>query len=198
MTQQAITYCLGIPETFRKQAVALYDQAFGQKLSVAISKSADREPLFLKGLQLEYAIGAISGNQLVGLAGFQTADGSLTNGIQYRDLLAQLGFFKSLWAFIIFSLYHREPQTNGLVMDGIVVDANARGLGIGSELLKQVQQFAQDKGYQTVRLDVIDINPRAQKLYERMGFKAIKTESFPYLKGLLGFSGSTTMQFTIS
>jgi len=198
MTQQVITYCLGIPEVYRKQAVALYDQAFGQKLSVAIGKSADREPLFIKGLQLEYAIGAISENQLVGLAGFQTADGSLTNGIQYSDLLAQLGLFKSLWALIIFSLYHREPRTSELVMDGIVVDANARGLGIGSALLKQVQQLAQDKGYQTVRLDVIDINPRAQKLYERMGFKSIKTESYPYLKGLLGFSGSTTMQFIIS
>ncbi|MFQ3232131.1 MAG: hypothetical protein ACI9DO_003526, partial [Reinekea sp.] len=37
-----------------------------------------------------------------------------------------------------------------------------------------------------------------KKLYERKGFKAVKTERFPYLRWLLGFSGSTTMQLSVA
>ena len=82
-------------------------------------------------------------------------------------------------------------------MDGIAVRSNARGKVVGTRLLSEISKLARQQGFNRVRLDVIDINPRARKLYERMGFKALKTESFPYLKGLLGFGGATTMVLDI-
>jgi ribosomal protein S18 acetylase RimI-like enzyme len=48
-----------------------------------------------------------------------------------------------------------------------------------------------------VRLDVINTNPKAKKLYENIGYKSIKTANFPYLERLLGFSGVTTMILNI-
>ncbi len=78
-------------------------------------------------------------------------------------------------------------------MDGIVVDGEARGKGIGSMLLDQIIDYAKEHKFKSIRLDVIDSNPRAQKLYETKGFVASSVESFPYLKWLIGFSGSTTM-----
>jgi ribosomal protein S18 acetylase RimI-like enzyme len=48
-----------------------------------------------------------------------------------------------------------------------------------------------------VRLDVINTNPKAKKLYENIGYKSIKTVNFPYLEKLLGFSGVTTMILNI-
>jgi ribosomal protein S18 acetylase RimI-like enzyme len=48
-----------------------------------------------------------------------------------------------------------------------------------------------------VRLDVINTNPKAKKLYENIGYKSIKMVSFPYLEKLLGFSGVTTMILNI-
>ena len=56
---------------------------------------------------------------------------------------------------------------------------------------------AVEYGFNRVRLDVIDINPRAKKLYERKGFKVVRTEKFPYLRRLLGFGGSTTMELDL-
>ena len=200
MSIDQISYQIGIPEQFKPVAAELYDEAFGKKLSVAVKNDKDRKHLFKKGLTLKYAISAISDQEnpgLLGLAGFQTSEGSLTGGITYRDLLSQLGFVKASWAAVIFSLYERKPKQGQLVMDGIAVHSKARGMGVGSQLLEEIREYAKQHGYNRVRLDVIDTNPKAKKLYERMGFKTVKTESFPYMKSLLGFSGATTMELTV-
>jgi ribosomal protein S18 acetylase RimI-like enzyme len=83
-------------------------------------------------------------------------------------------------------------------MDGIAVHCAYRGQGIGNTLIDKIICHATDLGLKSIRLDVIDTNPKAQKLYEKKGFRAIKTEQFPYLKWLLGFSSNTTMQLQLN
>ena len=197
MRTDQVSYQTGIPEKYRVAAVDLYDEAFGEKLSLAVRNREDRKKLFTRGLALNYAIGAVSQNGLLGIAGFHAAEGSLTGAISYRDLVSQLGFFKGNRAAVVFSLYERKPKPGELVMDGIAVRSDARGMGVGSTLLDEIRKYAIQHGYNRVRLDVIDTNPKAQKLYERLGFKAVKTESFPYLKSFLGFGGVTTMELSV-
>jgi ribosomal protein S18 acetylase RimI-like enzyme len=191
-------YLTGIPEEYRVAAVDLYDEAFGKKFSVAVRKSEDRKKLFTRGLALKYAIGAVSQKGLLGIAGFHTAEGSLTGAISYRDLVSQLGLFKGNRAAIVFSFYERKPKPGELVMDGIAVRSDARGMGVGSTLLDEIRKYAMQHGFNRVRLDVIDTNPKAKKLYERRGFEAVKAESFPYLKSFLGFGGVTTMELSVN
>ena len=136
--------------------------------------------------------------QLVGLAGLHTTDGSLTGGIDARQSFTNLGLMHGLRALVVFSLYERTPKAGELVMDGIAVHKDYRGQGIGSRLLRRVIDYARENGYATIRLDVIDTNPGAQRLYERRGFVAIRVERFPYLRWLLGFGASTTMEFRIA
>lgn len=192
-----VSYQIGIPEQYRDTAVELYDEAFGKKISVAVKDKRKRLKLLNSSLVLKYAIGAFAEKQLIGIAGFHTTEGSLTSGIGYRDLLSQLGFIQGNWAAIIFSLYERKPKPGELVMDGIAVHAMGRGKGISTKLLTEIRKLGVQEGYSQIRLDVIDINPKAKKLYERIGFKAVKTESFPYLKSILGFGGVTTMVLEI-
>jgi ribosomal protein S18 acetylase RimI-like enzyme len=187
-----------LPDQFRVDAAKLYNEAFGQKFSVAVRSEEKRISLIQEGFIPEYAIVALSDNTLLGIAGFHTSAGSLTGGINYRDLLSELGFLKGNWAAIIFNLYDRRPKAGELLMDGITVHADSRGKGVGSKLLEKIAIYAQQNKFKNVRLDVIDINPEAKKLYERMGFKAVKTERFPYLRWLLGFSGSTTMVLSVA
>jgi len=197
MSADQISYQTGIPEKHRLAAVELYDEAFGKKFSVAVRNKEDRKQLFTKGLALKYAIGAVSQKGLLGIAGFHAAEGSLTGAIGYRDLVSQLGFFKGNRAAVVFSLYERQPKPGELVMDGIAVRSDARGMGVGSTLLDEIRKYAEQHGYNRVRLDVIDTNPKAKKLYERLGFEAVKTENFPYLKRFLGFGGVTTMELSV-
>ena len=78
-------------------------------------------------------------------------------------------------------------------MDGISVTRSHQGRGVGKGLLAEIERHVNEKELSSIRLDVIDVNPRARKLYEQQGFVAVKTESFEYLRWLLGFGGATTL-----
>ena len=189
MNTEDISYRVGLPEKYRNSAVDLYEEAFGQKFAVAIP-SKEKRILFLKKcFVLDYVIGAVYKDKLIGIAGFQTPEGSLTGGITYSELLSELGVFKGNWAAVIFDLYERKAASKELIMDGIAVHFEARGKGVGGLFLTEITKYAKEHKFNSVRLDVIDINSKAKALYERMGFKSVKTESYPYLKWLLGFSG---------
>lgn len=192
-----IKYHVGIAEKYRESAVDLYEEAFGKKFAVAIPSKEKRIIFLNKCFTLDYAIGAVYEDKLIAIAGVQTPEGSLTGGITYSELLVQLGFIKGNWAAIIFDFYDRQAVFKELIMDGIAVDSDARGEGIGSHLLKEVVKYAKDHEFESVRLDVININTKAKIFYQRMGFKAVKTIRYPYLKWLLGFSGSTTMSLSV-
>lgn len=107
--------------------------------------------------------------------------------------MTYLGVWKGIWAAVIFDLYERTPGPSGLILEGIAIQASARDMGIGSALLDAVRTYARQHGYERILLEVIDTNPKAQKLYARMGFEPLRAERFPYLKSLLGFDGATTM-----
>ena len=164
---------------------------------MAIRNKEKRISLFEKGFNSNYAIVAILNNKLIGIAGFHTSIDSLTGGITYRDLVSQLGWFEGSWAALIFSMYDRKPKSGELLMDGVAVHRAFRGYGIGSRLLDEIANYGVKNDFSRVRLDVIDTNSRAQKLYERKGFHAVHTERFPYLKWLLGFGSSTTMELEL-
>ncbi|USD64062.1 GNAT family N-acetyltransferase [Vibrio sp. SCSIO 43136] len=171
----------------------LYEEAFGRKFLLAIPSRAQRIEILAKSFQPDFSFVAIKDGRIVGLAGFNVTSGSLTGGIDAQGLINHLGLWSGLRACAIFGLYERAASKNQLVMDGIAVESDSRGAGIGSLLLDAIIAYATQEGYQSVRLDVIDSNPRAKRLYETKGFVATKVEHFPYLKWLLGFSGSTTM-----
>lgn len=180
------------------KAVYLYHQAFGDKIAIAVKNKPKRLELLSDSLNPDFAFVAIDGkNELVGIAGFQTVKGSLTNGITYKQLIVKLGFLKGHWAAIIFILFDRKLREGQLLMDGISVDVTMRSKGIGTKLLNAIKTYALDNKFETIRLDVIDTNPRAKKLYLSLGFKVIDIQSFPYLKKLLGFSGVTTLEYKI-
>ena len=82
-------------------------------------------------------------------------------------------------------------------MDGIFVSETARGQGVGTKLLNATKEKAISLGCSTVRLDVIDTNPRARSLYERQGFVAGNTNNIGFFSHIFGFQKSTTMVFQL-
>lgn len=193
-----ISYGVGLKESQFERAAHLYDEAFGEKFRIAIKSRDDRLALLESTFVGSFAVTASEGKGLVGLAGFHTPEGSLSSGIGASQLFAKLGMIRGLKAIAIFSLYARTPKPGELVMDGIAVHTDYRGHGIGSQLLNGIVSHARENGFDTVRLDVIDTNPGAKRLYERSGFVPIRIERFPYLRWLLGFGASTTMEFRIA
>ncbi len=187
----------GFSDGQRTKAAELYDAAFGAKLRIAIPDNAARLAILRDGFNPKFAIVALSQGELVGIAGFKTGQGSLTGGIGFGLLKRELGWIGAVRAILVLLLFEREYSPGQLLMDGISVSPKMRGSGIGSKLLHRVIAYAQEQGFGSVRLDVIDTNPAAKRLYERVGFTVVDVDNFPYLKFLLGFSASVQMQYKI-
>ena len=197
MIIDGIKFQFGMPESLRNKAAQLYDTAFGAKFSLAVRNRDKRLLLLSDALLLPFSVAAIAQGKLVGMAGFQTPRGALTKGMTLRKLFQHLGIPRGLWAAMVFSLYERQPQESELLMDGIAVKRHMRGKGIGTKLLDELKQYASENGYSRIRLDVIDTNPAARRLYERQGFIPARTEEFGYLRRFLGFGASTAMVFRV-
>jgi ribosomal protein S18 acetylase RimI-like enzyme len=188
----------GFPVDQRAVAASLFWQAFSDKLGKVLAPEDKALALICRLLSPDYAISAISNDgRLLGMAGFKTADGALVGG-GLADMTAVYGMAGGLWRGLLLDLLEREPEPDQLLMDGIFVSAEARGLGIGTVLLNAICETAATRGYTKVRLDVIDTNPRARALYERFGFMATKTEGTGPLKYMFGFSAATRMEKAVS
>jgi ribosomal protein S18 acetylase RimI-like enzyme len=188
---------LGFAAHHRAKAAQLYYTAFRQKLHPIFRDEHRALTVLENSLNPSYAIAATVNDQLVGIAGFHDMRGNLVD-IQPRDMTRVFGFIGGWVRLLGLSLFSRKPEEKTLLMDGIVVDSDMRGGGVGSKLLDAIIEHAQTQGYQQVRLNVVDTNPRARQLYERKGFVAVDSKQYPYLKRLFGFSGATTMLKTVN
>jgi ribosomal protein S18 acetylase RimI-like enzyme len=182
----------GLPADTRRRAAELYWDAFGRKLGAALGPDAAGTAFIAEHLNEDRAIAATAAGELVGVAGYQYGGRAFTGG-SAGDVMRAYGKLRALPRLALLALLERTPSANELVMDGIAVDSAQRGRGIGSLLLDEIAAVAADLGCTRIRLDVIDVNPRARALYERHGFVATKTEHTPYLRTLMGFGSATTM-----
>ncbi|MFB7476928.1 GNAT family N-acetyltransferase [Kitasatospora sp. NPDC056184] len=186
------TLLRAVPAGAEARVAALYWEAFGRKLGPALDPPEAGRAFLAEHLHHDRGIVAVHGGEVVGVAGYRLGGRGLTGG-DIGDVLAAYGLFRGLPRLAVLALFERTPEPGELVMDGIAVDAGRRGLGIGGRLLTEVAAVAAEHRCHRVRLDVIDVNPRARALYERHGFTAARTERTPYLRTLLGFGAVTTM-----
>ncbi|MEM6284238.1 MAG: GNAT family N-acetyltransferase [Chloroflexota bacterium] len=182
----------GLADEHREQAAALYYQAFQQKLGPIFRSDEKALDVLRASLDPNYAIVALHGGNLAGLAGFKDGNGNFVD-IQPEVMTHTFGWPGGWVRLLGLALFYRGFTDGVLLMDGIVVDAAMRGKGTGTLLLDAIIQYAADNGYAHVRLDVVDTNPRARQLYERKGFVAVEEQTYPLTKRFFGFSGSTTM-----
>ncbi|QGV77040.1 GNAT family N-acetyltransferase [Streptomyces ficellus] len=188
-----VTVQRGVPAGAEWRAAELYWDAFGRKLGPALNPPDKAVSFLATHLNADRAVCALLDGQLVGLAGYQLGGRALTGG-SASDVLRAYGRVRGLHRLLLLTLFERHPAPGQLVMDGIAVDPGIRGRGVGSLLIEEVAAVAAEHDCREIRLDVIDVNPRARALYERRDFTAVRTEHTPYLRGLLGFGAVTTMR----
>ncbi|MFC8957454.1 GNAT family N-acetyltransferase [Streptomyces sp. NPDC057101] len=184
----------GVPSGAEERVASLYWEAFGRKLGAALGPAEDGRAFIARHLHHDRAAVALApgGGRVVGVAGYRLGGRGLVGG-GVRDVLSRYGLVRGLPRLAVLALLERTPEPGELVMDGIAVDPAHRGAGIGGLLLTEIAAIAAAHGCSRIRLDVIDVNPRARALYERHGFAAVRTERTPYLRGLMGFGAVTTM-----
>src|SRR5262245_26643777 len=77
--------------------------------------------------------------------------------------------------FVGFSSFRARPLIN---IHDIAVVPQARGRGIGRQLLQAVEEYARQMGCCKVTLEVRSDNARAQRAYRSAGFKSTQPETF--------------------
>lgn len=193
----------GISRDQLPKVVALFDEVFEKKMSLAIPDVEARRQFFAEIFSAQACIAALRDGDVVGAAGFQNAaeafSGGLTGrGVPWETIRRHFGFFDAIRASFFFGLYTREVSDCTLLMDGIFVDEQARGQGVGRMLLESIIAYAAEQGYKKVQLGVIDTNPRAKALYEKVGFVSAGRKSVACLRWLLGFSGYYVMVYSVA
>lgn len=172
---------------------ALYWDAFGQKLGAVLGPDAKGQAFLADCLDPDFALIARDANgQILGLAGFKTAQGALIAG-DWPQISQHYGLVGAAWRIPLLAFVERDVAKGILLMDGICVTAQARGRGVGSALLEAIKEEARTRHCQSVRLDVVDSNPRAKALYERSGFVATQTRQLGLMRHVFGFRASQTM-----
>jgi ribosomal protein S18 acetylase RimI-like enzyme len=98
--------------------------------------------------------------------------------IEYKTLISRIDCDQPTGANIIAlvdgqlvgSLGLRLREPGGFINSVFVLD-DYRGQGIGSTLIRMAAQVSQAHGKLTLGLSVSDGNPRAQELYQTLGFR---------------------------
>ena len=187
----------GLPNRLRDDAAQLYWQAFGGKLGRVLGPKDKAFALLDRVMRGDHAIVALSQDgALLGLVGFKSPTGAFAGG-SLVDLIGVYGTVGALWRAGLLWLLERDLDNDRFLMDGICVADSARGQGVGTALLGAICDEGRSRGYPSVRLDVIDVNPRARALYERLGFVATRTSQIGLLRWVFGFSSATTMVRTL-
>lgn len=183
----------GIPEHNRDEAAALYWEAFGEKLGFVMGPKYQALMFVRSVLRPDHGICAHGDDgRLLGIAGFKTAQGALVGG-DFRDLRRTYGWVSASIRIVLLATLERDTENERFLMDGLFVAPEARGLGVGTALLDAIAEEAKRRGYDQVRLDVVDTNPRAKALYRHVGFKEVKTVKTGILRHIFGFRSATTM-----
>jgi ribosomal protein S18 acetylase RimI-like enzyme len=80
------------------------------------------------------------------------------------------------WRGVVVARARQHNQHNSWFIAFVGVDPQRQSLGIGSSLIERSVQRARASGCSCVELDVDVDNPRAQGLYERLGFHILHAE----------------------
>jgi GNAT superfamily N-acetyltransferase len=194
---QKVSIEAGIRPEHRAQAARGYWQAFARKLRYPLGPTSKAVAFFERVIDPEHALSAVSDtDDFLGAAGFKTSTGSFIGG-HFNDLSRVYGSIGATWRGLLIHALERNCEEGTLLMDGIFVEPEARGLGVGTKLLHALMDRAESAGLQRLRLDVIDTNPRARALYEREGFVPGHEKKLGILAPLFGFSTATEMVKTL-
>ena len=145
-------------------------------------------------LRAPHAIVALDDSgRLLGMAGFKTAAGSFAGG-EIADIRAIYGSLGAAWRLpLLWMLGDDTTPADHFLLDGICVAPDARSRGVGRALMRAIKDQARQRGYACVQLEVIDSNLRAQALYQRLGYQAMKTQQLGLLRFAFGFDAAITM-----
>ena len=180
----------------------LYVDAFGSKLAWAFGRYVDRMADVVADLLREdqmrlseTLVAEVEGH----VAGMAVLQRNHTHRPRWRTVWQLTRRHVRGWrllttTFIMSAMCSNLCTPTRSYLESLAVDARYRGHGIGTQLLERCFDESIRAGKREISLHVVDTNPRAKQLYERMGFRTVRTERFGWFASRwMGFSAQYFM-----
>lgn len=184
---------LGIPEELHHQAAIICYEGFLSQVGWLFGSQQKAITVLEHSFDTEQGVTAQMQGQLVGFIGLKYENRPFFR-FERSHFIRELGLLRGLLAFLILNnISPAKPLFDEMYIAVLVVDASIRGKGIGSLLMQSAFEIAQKNQCTAVVLDVANTNPDALRLYERLGFKLVRTIELKYLPKWIS-SGATIMR----
>jgi ribosomal protein S18 acetylase RimI-like enzyme len=181
-----------LPERLADNAAALYLSALADKLVPVYGTGPRARRALANGLNRRLCITAVDNDRLVGILGIQIPSAGFMD-VTLNTLRPHYGILGSLWRLALLAFLHYSPPAGEVYVDGIAVDPDFRGQGIGTAMMAALESRAVGQGVSMIRLEVVDSNPNARKLYLRLGFERFREQTVWPVGSLFGFRSSMVM-----
>lgn len=185
-----------IKNTHLKKLAGIVYEAFGTKITALHIRKDTALAILLNSSNPDSAFFAYRENRLAGVAGIVTKNSRFFH-CGMKELRKHFNILRALFYYLVLN-FPRRTHPGELKVESLVVVSEMRGQGIGTSLMKRVEQFAVENGYSILSLDVVDTNTGAIKLYERIGFNIVRTARYGILTRRAGFTGSHYMRKMIT
>lgn len=184
---EKIKIITNLPESFKIRASELVYEAFQKKINSVIKEKEKAIRIIAKSINYSASFYAVHENSLVGMAGTQSKGNRFIKA-KFSYFHEEYGFFKALVKKIYFNFdFVGTIKKDELELTALSVQKEMRGKKIGTKLINNIIIFAKSRGYKKVILTVVDTNPLAKKLYEKIGFNKHKTKKYGFLTRSAGF-----------
>lgn len=110
-----------------------------------------------------------------------------------RAFLRYLGFFGACRALVGLPMFIKRIGKEDCYIDAIGVGERRRGQGIGTSLLKQAEEYANERGKPYLTLEADRTNEAAIRLYRRDGFVVVRQLPSPLIGRTFGIFDSVFM-----
>lgn len=133
---------------------------------------------------------ATIGGKVVGIGAIWSGKDNLKFMLrEIRNIFGFYGFFRGIGVLIRglkSEFLMPPPKSNEYTLGHLGIDASLRGKGVGTLLIQHLMNQVNLNSTEKIILYVSFINPKAQKLYERLGFVVTKTNQSNLKRSKLG------------
>lgn len=187
-----------LSEALKESAIEVFLSGFEQKIDHLMLKPRSRAQalrIYRDGADFSSGIYAVSRGRVTGMLGFHYQNQKFIN-LNLATLKREFGFFGGVTRKLSGSVFKDiHPLGHDEVrVQVIAVDNAFRGTGVGHRLLETLFAFGRTRGLSGVRLEVVDTNPGAKKLYEELGFADCGTLPYGPIAAKAGFSSQFRMK----
>ncbi len=185
----------GFGDDQRPRLAALLWEGFSAKFERLLRDRDSAVEVLAPGLNPAGVVTAVDGDEIVGVMLLKHRDWPEPMDGRFRDWMRTFGVVSGAARLVAFGAMEERAAQGVLVVDGIAVAPEARGLGIGSRLMAEAETIAGELELAELKLEVVVENRAALRLYERLGYRVTTTtKAGPVLRRLVGLTAYHEMR----